>query len=77
MASLDSSKNCSMTFHFGESGQYVFETKFKVSDHADVSCALVVIVKPVNSNLREYSILNSLSLDYSLNSSNIENVNIP
>ena len=49
-ASHDSRKNCSITFHFGEYGHYIYETKFENK----LCCAMVVNVKPVNSNIREY-----------------------
>jgi hypothetical protein len=54
-ASQESEQNCSITFHFGESGHYKFETKIVVVNRVtDLSCAMVVNTKPVNSNIRKY-----------------------
>ena len=52
-ASHDPRKNCSITFHFGEYGHYIYETKFDITENK-LCCAMVVNVKPVNSNIREY-----------------------
>ncbi|XP_046863159.1 heparan-alpha-glucosaminide N-acetyltransferase-like isoform X2 [Xenia sp. Carnegie-2017] len=46
-ASSNINKNCSITFHFGESGHYLFETKVDVNN--SLCCAMVVIKKPKNS----------------------------
>ena len=54
-ASQDILKNCSITFHFGESGHYLYEAKFDVINNmTDLCCAMVVNKKPVNSNIRKY-----------------------
>ncbi|CAB3994078.1 heparan-alpha-glucosaminide N-acetyltransferase-like [Paramuricea clavata] len=51
-ASRDILKNCSITFHFGESGHYLYEAKFDViKNMTDLCCAMVVNKKPVNSNI--------------------------
>ena len=51
--SHNSERNCSITFHFGESGHYTYESKY-VNNGISFSCAMVVNTEPVNSNLREY-----------------------
>ena len=53
-ASDTSSKNCSITFHFEESGYYTYETKIQFdAQNATLSCAMVVTKDPVNSNIRK------------------------
>ena len=52
--SHDSERNCSITFHFGESGHYTYESKY-INNGISFSCAMVVNTKPINSNLREYA----------------------
>lgn len=51
-ASSNINKNCSITFHFGESGHYLFETKVDVNN--SLCCAMVIIKKPKNSFIRKY-----------------------
>ena len=54
-ATDNGSKNCSITFHFGESGHYTYETKIRLDAPNDtLRCAMVVTKQPVNSNIRKY-----------------------
>ena len=45
----DSKKNCSITFHFGESGHYTYETKIVNYNVTGLRCAMVVDTRPDNS----------------------------
>ena len=51
----DSKKNCSITFHFGESGHYTYETKIVNDNGTGLCCAMVVDTRPDNSNIRKYT----------------------